>query len=87
MREIVHIQAGQCGNQIGNQFWSLLLQEHEKTSDDDDSLTAFFRFAPQAGLLIFARLPLRTSLPTDNGIIPFENGSSHLPHLCQSDLT
>ena len=23
MREIVHIQAGQCGNQIGAQFWNV----------------------------------------------------------------
>jgi len=23
MREIVHIQAGQCGNQIGNKFWEV----------------------------------------------------------------
>jgi hypothetical protein len=24
MREIVHIQAGQCGNQIGTKFWELI---------------------------------------------------------------
>lgn len=47
MRETVTIQVGQCGNQIGNAFWSLLLQEHEKTPDTDDALSAFFRFAPQ----------------------------------------
>jgi tubulin epsilon len=47
MREIVTIQVGQCGNQIGNQFWSQMLQEHEKTPDNDDALSAFFRFAPQ----------------------------------------
>jgi tubulin epsilon len=47
MRETITIQVGQCGNQIGNQFWNLLLQEHQNTADDDDSLTAFFRFAPQ----------------------------------------
>ena len=40
------IQVGQCGNQIGNQFWNLLLQEHENTPDDDDALSAYFRFAP-----------------------------------------
>lgn len=27
-REIVHIQAGQCGNQIGGKFWDTLTQEH-----------------------------------------------------------
>ncbi|CAG2169683.1 unnamed protein product, partial [Oppiella nova] len=28
MREIVHIQAGQCGNQIGSQFWEVISEEH-----------------------------------------------------------
>jgi len=28
MREIVHIQAGQCGNQIGSKFWESISQEH-----------------------------------------------------------
>mmetsp|Transcript_5394 Transcript_5394/g.16503 ORF Transcript_5394/g.16503 Transcript_5394/m.16503 type:complete len:464 (+) Transcript_5394:141-1532(+) len=28
MREIVHIQAGQCGNQIGLKFWETISQEH-----------------------------------------------------------
>jgi len=28
MREIVHIQAGQCGNQIGSKFWEVICDEH-----------------------------------------------------------
>eukprot|EP01102_Stenamoeba_stenopodia_P002304 TRINITY_DN120_c0_g1_i1.p1 TRINITY_DN120_c0_g1~~TRINITY_DN120_c0_g1_i1.p1 ORF type:complete len:453 (+),score=118.85 TRINITY_DN120_c0_g1_i1:306-1664(+) len=28
MREIVHIQAGQCGNQIGAKFWETISEEH-----------------------------------------------------------
>lgn len=28
MREIVHIQAGQCGNQIGSKFWEVISAEH-----------------------------------------------------------
>ena len=28
MREIVHIQAGQCGNQIGAKFWEAVSDEH-----------------------------------------------------------
>uniref|UniRef100_A0A3Q2D7U4 Tubulin/FtsZ GTPase domain-containing protein n=1 Tax=Cyprinodon variegatus TaxID=28743 RepID=A0A3Q2D7U4_CYPVA len=28
MREIVHIQAGQCGNQIGTKFWEEISDEH-----------------------------------------------------------
>ena len=27
-REIVHIQAGQCGNQIGAKFWEMISDEH-----------------------------------------------------------
>merc|ERR1712209_103400 len=29
MREIVHMQAGQCGNQIGAKFWEIISDEHE----------------------------------------------------------
>jgi len=28
MREIVHLQVGQCGNQIGAKFWSVIADEH-----------------------------------------------------------
>jgi len=28
MRELVHIQAGQCGNQIGAKFWEVISDEH-----------------------------------------------------------
>ena len=28
MREIVHIQGGQCGNQIGAKFWEVVSDEH-----------------------------------------------------------
>lgn len=28
MREIVHVQAGQCGNQIGSKFWETISLEH-----------------------------------------------------------
>merc|ERR1711976_1028840 len=31
MREIVHIQAGQCGNQIGAKFWEVISDEHGLT--------------------------------------------------------
>ena len=27
-REIVHLQAGQCGNQIGSKFWEITSDEH-----------------------------------------------------------
>merc|ERR1712008_459058 len=28
MKEIVHMQAGQCGNQIGAKFWEIISDEH-----------------------------------------------------------
>jgi tubulin beta len=28
MREIIQVQAGQCGNQIGTKFWETILEEH-----------------------------------------------------------
>jgi hypothetical protein len=28
MREIVHLQVGQCGNQIGAKFWEVISEEH-----------------------------------------------------------
>ena len=27
MRELVHIQAGQCGNQIGSKFWEVIISD------------------------------------------------------------
>ena len=33
MREIVHIQAGQAGNQVGAKFWEVIAQEHEIDPD------------------------------------------------------
>merc|ERR1712212_707796 len=28
MREVLHLQAGQCGNQIGSKFWEIISDEH-----------------------------------------------------------
>lgn len=33
MREIVHMQVGQCGNQIGSKFWEVISQEHGVTPE------------------------------------------------------
>lgn len=30
VRELITVQVGQCGNQIGRQFWQLALEEHAK---------------------------------------------------------
>ena len=29
MREILHIQGGQCGNHIGAKFWEVICDEHD----------------------------------------------------------
>jgi len=33
MREIVHLQTGQCGNQVGSAFWHNIANEHGLTAD------------------------------------------------------
>jgi len=33
VREIVHVQVGQCGNQIGNVFWETMCKEHHLADD------------------------------------------------------
>ena len=42
MREIVHVQAGQCGNQIGAKFW-------EVSCDQSCHSSAWIRFGPVDG--------------------------------------
>jgi len=54
-REILHIQIGQCGNQIGNSFWQTVLAEHsldgsgyytgENAAMDLDKLSVYMRSA------------------------------------------
>ena len=33
VREIIHVQVGQCGNQIGNKFWETMGTEHKLESN------------------------------------------------------
>ncbi|KAF8821585.1 putative tubulin [Cardiosporidium cionae] len=45
-RELITLQVGQCGNQIGYRFWDAALQEHAKYCSDgifDESISSFFR--------------------------------------------
>uniref|UniRef100_A0A6G3MGW1 Tubulin beta chain (Trinotate prediction) n=1 Tax=Henneguya salminicola TaxID=69463 RepID=A0A6G3MGW1_HENSL len=35
MREIVHLQVGQCGNQIGSRFWEKICQEHSISNEGE----------------------------------------------------
>jgi len=34
VREIIHVQVGQCGNQVGTAFWMKLFDEHKLNKDD-----------------------------------------------------
>lgn len=46
VREVVTIQVGQCGNQVGWRFWDLVLREHvqhNRAGLFDESLSSFFR--------------------------------------------
>ena len=46
VREVVTVQVGQCGNQIGTRFWNLALQEHVALAAHpayDAPLSTFFR--------------------------------------------
>lgn len=45
-REVITIQVGQCGNQVGCRFWDLVLREHAHVSKApvfDAALSSFFR--------------------------------------------
>jgi len=55
VREILHIQVGQCGNQIGNRFWQTVIAEHnldgggkytgDKAEVDLDKVSVYLRSA------------------------------------------
>lgn len=45
-RELITLQVGQCGNQIGCRFWDMALREHashNKQGYFDEALSSFFR--------------------------------------------
>ena len=51
-REIITIQVGQCGNQIGLRFWDLALREHASRGIlFDDSMSSFFTCTTARSLL------------------------------------
>ena len=57
MREILHIQAGQCGNQVGCKFWEVISEEHgiapdgqyKGTSDDQLAQIGVYYTEAQGG--------------------------------------
>ncbi|OWZ16528.1 Tubulin/FtsZ family protein [Phytophthora megakarya] len=69
-RELITLQVGQCGNQIGRQFWQLALEEHARYSTRavfDESMSSFFR-----------NVDTRYSSPVD---LPFANGEAPIKSL------
>eukprot|EP01006_Ploeotia_vitrea_P064840 TRINITY_DN89106_c0_g1_i1.p1 TRINITY_DN89106_c0_g1~~TRINITY_DN89106_c0_g1_i1.p1 ORF type:complete len:483 (-),score=48.38 TRINITY_DN89106_c0_g1_i1:125-1573(-) len=48
-RELICVQVGQTGNQLGGRFWDLALQEHKQYSNNifDDCMSSFFRNVDQ----------------------------------------
>ncbi|GBG26865.1 Tubulin beta chain [Hondaea fermentalgiana] len=45
-REVVTVQVGQCGNQVGRSFWGRVLREHAAASEDgcfDAPMSTYFR--------------------------------------------
>ncbi|EGZ16744.1 hypothetical protein PHYSODRAFT_500449 [Phytophthora sojae] len=69
-RELITLQVGQCGNQIGRQFWQLALEEHAQHSRRavfDESMSSFFR-----------NVDARASPPMD---LPFNAGRSAIRSL------
>ncbi|KAG6580075.1 tubulin epsilon chain-like [Phytophthora cinnamomi] len=69
-RELITLQVGQCGNQIGRQFWQLALEEHAQHSRRavfDESMSSFFR-----------NVDSRHSPPVD---LPFNAGQSAIRSL------
>lgn len=50
MREMLVIQTGQCGNQIGTEFWRTVLREHSLHGTSyTDAMSTFFRNVNQRG--------------------------------------
>eukprot|EP00758_Cryptobia_borreli_P004446 Tbor_TRINITY_DN4378_c0_g2::TRINITY_DN4378_c0_g2_i1::g.7749::m.7749/K10391/TUBE; tubulin epsilon len=41
-REVITIQIGQCGNQMGLKWWDLILQEYKDNPDHPESLSSLF---------------------------------------------
>eukprot|EP01050_Picozoa_sp_SAG11_P015797 SAG11_NODE_2089_length_3844_cov_3.009880_1_plen_69_part_00 len=45
-RELITIQVGQCGNQVGCKFWEMALKEHAAANPQglfDEAMSSFFR--------------------------------------------
>jgi len=52
MREIVHMQGGQCGNQIGAKFWEVISDEHGADPNTAKSILYMHRHLVHLRMLI-----------------------------------
>ena len=67
-RELITIQVGQAGNQLGCRFWDMALSEHASYSSNsvyDESMSSFFRHVSSKG-------EDAMELPLGNGDTPLE---------------
>uniref|UniRef100_A0A3B5Q748 Tubulin/FtsZ GTPase domain-containing protein n=1 Tax=Xiphophorus maculatus TaxID=8083 RepID=A0A3B5Q748_XIPMA len=87
MREIVHIQAGQCGNQIGSKFWEVISDEHgidqtgRYNGDSDLQLERICVYFNEALGFIHILLPKRSySISQENTLEPLK--STRMPLHC-----
>lgn len=68
--EIVSLQVGQCGNEIGHEFWKRICEEHgigvdgEATSERmvDDNCSTFFSSVSFASSCVFDRKICRMTM-------------------------
>ena len=74
-REIVTIQVGQCGNQIGWRFWDLALREHASRGIlFDDAMSSFFLFDDKHQILKARALLIDTEQGVINQLLKSDIG-------------
>ena len=74
-REIITIQVGQCGNQIGWRFWDLALREHASRGIlFDDAMSSFFLFDEKHQILKARALLIDTEQGVINQLLKSEVG-------------
>lgn len=69
MREIVHIQGGQCGNQIGAKFWEvshIACRHHGQAPAANSNVVSAWRSAMGAAPTTSRFLPLDRPFPSRN---------------------
>ena len=74
-REIITVQVGQCGNQIGWRFWDLALREHASRGIlFDDSMSSFFLFDEKHQILKARALLIDTEQGVINQLLKSDIG-------------